>query len=96
MSWNSLPKLDECPVSPKQCQPRRIRIARTLAEVGGGSLVIVLYQAGVPVGYLWPFLGMGGVYATLRVISFVAHCLRADAWEIKQGTQNDHYNQEPV
>ena len=82
MSWNSLPQLDECSVSPKLCQPRRIRIAATLAEVGGGSLIVVLYQAGIPVGYLWPFVGMGGVYAMLRVVGFIAHCLRADGWRV--------------
>jgi hypothetical protein len=54
-----------------------------LAEVGAGSLIVILYQAGLPIGYLWPFLGMGGVYAMLRVIGFVAACLRADEWEPK-------------
>ncbi len=83
MSWNSLPQLDEASVSPKLCQPRRIRIATTLAEVSTGSLVIVLYQAGIPIAYLWPFAGMWGVYAMLRAIGFVAACLRADEWEPK-------------
>lgn len=84
MSWNSLPKLDECSVSPKLCQPHRICIATTLAEVGSGSLIVVLYQAGVPVAYLWPFCGMWGVYTMLRAIGFMAHCLRADGWEPKE------------
>lgn len=82
MSWRSLPQLDECSASPKLVQPRRIRIATTLAGVGGGSLIIVLYQIGVPIAYLWPFAGMGGVYAMLRVVDFIAHCLRADEWEL--------------
>ena len=84
MSWNSLPKLDECSVSPKLHQPRRIRIATTLAEVGAGSVIVVLYQAGVPVAYLWPFTGMFGVYVMLRGIGFVAACLRADNWEARE------------
>ena len=84
MSWNSLPQLDEASCSPKLYQPKRIRIATTLAEVGGGSLIVILYQAGVPVGYLWPFTGMFGVYAMLRAIGFVAACLRADGWEPKE------------
>lgn len=81
MSWNSLPNLDECSVSPKQFQPRRLHVARSVAEVGGGSLIVILYQAGVPIGYLWPFMGMGGVYAMLRAIGFISACLRADEWE---------------
>jgi hypothetical protein len=84
MSWNALPQLEEASVSPKLCQPRRIRIATTLAEVGGGSLIVILYQAGVPIGYLWPFLGMGGVYVMLQAIGFVAACLRADEWEARE------------
>ena len=83
MSWSSLPQLDKASVSPTLHQPRHIRIAKTLAEVGVGSTIVILYQAGVPVGYLWPFLGMGGVYAMLKAVGFVAACLRADEWEIK-------------
>jgi len=88
MSWNSLPQLDEASASPKLCQPHRIRIATTLAEVTGGSLIVVLYQAGMPIGYLWPFTGMFGVYAMLRIIGFIALCLRADEWEAMPPERN--------
>lgn len=84
MSWRSLPQLDEASVSPKLCQPRRIRIAATLAEVGAGSVIVILYQADVPIAYLWPFAGMWGVITMLHAIGFVAACLRADGWEARE------------